>query len=72
MQRNLIQMLHMEREPVVIYFANTTAVCDMDAALATALPACAVRSFVLWGIEDQDKRMKEYFYPSMVAFYVGR
>ena len=24
-------------------------------------PACAVRSFVLWGIEDQDKRMKEYF-----------
>lgn len=28
-------------------------------------PACAVRSFVLWGIEDQDKRMKEYFYPSM-------
>jgi D-alanyl-D-alanine dipeptidase len=28
-------------------------------------PACAVRSFVLWGIEDQDKRMKPYFYPSM-------
>ena len=28
-------------------------------------PACAVRSFVLWGIEDQDKRMKEYFYPGM-------
>ena len=28
-------------------------------------PACAVRSFVLWGIEDQDKRMKEYFYPDM-------
>ena len=28
-------------------------------------PACAVRSFVLWGLEDQDKRMKEYFYPSM-------
>ena len=24
-------------------------------------PACAVRSFVLWGIEDQDKSMKEYF-----------
>ena len=28
-------------------------------------PACAVRSFVLWGIEDMDKRMKEYFYPDM-------
>ena len=28
-------------------------------------PACAVRSFVLWGIEDQDKRMKAYFYPDM-------
>lgn len=31
MQRKLTQMLHMEREPVGIYFANTTAVCDMDA-----------------------------------------
>lgn len=28
-------------------------------------PAGAVRSFVLWGIEDKDVRMKEYFYPSM-------
>ncbi len=28
-------------------------------------PSCAVRSFVLWGIEDQDIRMKEYFYPSL-------
>lgn len=28
-------------------------------------PACAVRSFVLWGIEDLDKRMKEYFYPDI-------
>ena len=26
-------------------------------------PACAVRHFVLWGIEDQDIRMKPYFYP---------
>ncbi len=24
-------------------------------------PACAVRHFVLWGIEDQDIRMKPYF-----------
>ena len=28
-------------------------------------PACAVRHFVLWGIEDQDIRMKEYFYPNL-------
>ena len=28
-------------------------------------PACAVRSFVLWGIEDRDVRMKEYFYPDL-------
>ena len=28
-------------------------------------PACAVRSFVLWGLEDGDKRMKEYFYPDL-------
>ncbi len=28
-------------------------------------PACAVRHFVLWGIEDQDFRMKPYFYPTL-------
>lgn len=28
-------------------------------------PASAVRHFVLWGIEDQDTRMKEYFYPDV-------
>lgn len=28
-------------------------------------PACAVRAFVLWGLENQDKRMKAYFCPSM-------
>ena len=28
-------------------------------------PACAVRQFVLWGIEDQDIRMKQYFYPEL-------
>ena len=27
--------------------------------------ACAVRHFVLWGIEDQDIRMKPYFYPDL-------
>ena len=31
MQKRLTEMLHMKREPVGIYFANTTAVCDMDA-----------------------------------------
>ena len=31
MQKKLTKMLHMKREPVGIYFANTTAVCDMDA-----------------------------------------
>lgn len=28
-------------------------------------PACAVRHFVLWGIEDRDIRMKQYFYPEL-------
>ena len=28
-------------------------------------PAAAVRHFVLWGIEDQDVRMKPYFYPEL-------
>ncbi len=28
-------------------------------------PARAVKHFVLWGIEDQDQRMKPYFYPDL-------
>ena len=28
-------------------------------------PACAVKQFVLWGIEDQDVRMKPFFYPEL-------
>ena len=28
-------------------------------------PACAVRHFVLWGLEDKDIRMKPYFYPEL-------
>ena len=28
-------------------------------------PACAVRHFVLWGIEDLDLRMKTFFYPDL-------
>ncbi|SCW35414.1 D-alanyl-D-alanine dipeptidase [Ruminococcaceae bacterium YRB3002] len=29
-------------------------------------PASAVKHFVMWGIEDTDVRMKEYFYPELV------
>lgn len=28
-------------------------------------PVCAVKHFVLWGIEDKDVRMKPYFYPDL-------
>ena len=28
-------------------------------------PVCAVKHFVLWGLEDQDVRMKPYFYPDL-------
>ena len=28
-------------------------------------PACAVRHFMLWGVEDLDLRMKPYFYPEL-------
>lgn len=28
-------------------------------------PVCAVKHFVLWGLEDQDIRMKPYFYPEL-------
>ena len=28
-------------------------------------PVCAVKHFMLWGIEDQDIRMKPYFYPEL-------
>ena len=31
----------------------------------TYRPVCAVKHFVLWGIEDQDIRMKPYFYPDL-------
>ncbi|MBR6399119.1 MAG: peptidase M15, partial [Lachnospiraceae bacterium] len=31
----------------------------------TYRPAVAVKHFVLWGIEDQDIRMKPYFYPEL-------
>ena len=28
-------------------------------------PVCAVKQFILWGIEDQDVRMKPWFYPDL-------
>ena len=28
-------------------------------------PACAVKQFVIWGLEDTDIRMKPYFYPEL-------
>ncbi|MBP5289469.1 MAG: M15 family metallopeptidase [Clostridia bacterium] len=28
-------------------------------------PVCAVKQFIYWGIEDQDVRMKPYFYPDL-------
>ena len=28
-------------------------------------PACAVKHFVLWGIDDLDERMKPFFYPDL-------
>ena len=28
-------------------------------------PVCAVKHFVFWGLEDQDLRMKPYFYPDL-------
>ena len=32
MQNKLVQMLHLDREPVGIFFANDTAKCDVDAS----------------------------------------
>ena len=32
----------------------------------TYRPTTAVKHFILWGIEDQDVRMKPYFYPDVV------
>ncbi len=29
-------------------------------------PSCAVKQFILWGIEDEDIRMKHYFYPDLM------
>ena len=28
-------------------------------------PACAVRHFVMWGVDDLDERMKPFFYPDL-------
>ena len=46
--------------------ANEMAVRGMRLKVFDAYrPACAVKHFVLWGIEDQDIRMKPYFYPGL-------
>ena len=46
--------------------ANEMAVRGMRLKVFDAYrPACAVKHFVLWGIEDQDIRMKPYFYPDL-------
>ena len=46
--------------------ANEMAVRGLRLKIFDAYrPACAVKHFVLWGIEDQDVRMKPYFYPDL-------
>ena len=46
--------------------ANEMAVRGLRLKIFDAYrPACAVKHFVLWGIEDQDIRMKPYFYPEL-------
>ena len=46
--------------------ANEMAVRGLRLKIFDAYrPACAVKHFVLWGIEDQDIRMKPYFYPDL-------
>lgn len=46
--------------------ANEMAVGGLRLKIFDAYrPACAVKHFVLWGIEDQDVRMKPYFYPDL-------
>ena len=46
--------------------ANEMAVRGLRLKIFDAYrPACAVKHFMLWGIEDQDVRMKPYFYPDL-------
>ncbi|MBR4635840.1 MAG: M15 family metallopeptidase [Clostridia bacterium] len=46
--------------------ANEMAVRGLRLKIFDAYrPACAVKHFVFWGIEDQDVRMKPYFYPDL-------
>ncbi|MBR6428795.1 MAG: M15 family metallopeptidase [Clostridia bacterium] len=46
--------------------ANELAVRGLRLKIFDAYrPACAVKHFVLWGIEDTDVRMKPYFYPEL-------
>lgn len=46
--------------------ANELAVRGLRLKIFDAYrPVCAVKHFVLWGIEDTDVRMKQYFYPEL-------
>ncbi|MBQ2517822.1 MAG: M15 family metallopeptidase [Clostridia bacterium] len=46
--------------------ANELAVRGLRLKIFDAYrPVCAVKHFVLWGIEDTDVRMKPYFYPEL-------
>ncbi len=46
--------------------ANELAVRGLRLKIFDAYrPVCAVKHFVLWGIEDTDIRMKPYFYPEL-------
>ena len=42
MQKKLTQMLHMQREPVGIYFGNTTAVKWIWAEASTISASCPI------------------------------
>ena len=47
-------------------YEEPCAILTRQAARALkAVSACAVKHFVLWGIEDTDIRMKPYFYPDL-------
>ena len=46
--------------------ANRAAVMGYRLKIFDAYrPACAVRHFVVWGLEDLDQRMKPFFYPDL-------
>ena len=46
-------------------YEEPCAILTVEAVFDAYRPACAVKQFMLWGIEDQDIRMKPYFYPEL-------